>query len=241
MSERTMPKTLSIIAAFTILGTGAAVRAQMAVIDVDAIAHLMQQVATMQQQLETARSQLGQAQAQFQSTTGGRGMEQLLAGTVRNYLPSDWPSLNAALNQSDADFGAFARAIAARIAANAVLTPQQVAALSPAERDKLQAARQTAALLQVTTQQALVSTSSRFDSLQQLINAIGRAQDQKAVLDLQARISAEQAMLQNEQTKLQVLFQIAQAQEWAHRQRSREQALTDIGSVRSLPPIGLIH
>jgi len=236
-----MRKTLSIVTALTILGTGATVRAQMAVIDVDAIVQLMQQAATMQQQLETARSQLGQAQAQFQSTTGGRGMEQLLAGTVRNYLPSDWTSLNAALNQSDANLGAFSRAIASRIAANAVLTPQQVAALSASERDKLQAARQTAALLQVTTQQALLNTSTRFDSLQQLINAIGQAQDQKAVLDLQARISAEQAMLQNEQTKLQVLFQIAQSQEWARRQRSREQALTDIGSVRNLPPIGLLH
>ncbi len=236
-----MRRRLSILAAFTILGTGAVARAQMAVIDVDAIARLMQQVATMQQQLETARSQLGQAQAQFQSTTGGRGMEQLLAGTVRNYLPADWTSLNQALSRSDADFGAFSRAIASRIAANAVLTPRQLAALSPSERDELQAARQTAALLQVTTQQALANTSRRFDSLQQLINAIGQAQDQKAVLDLQARISVEQAMLQNEQTKLQVLFQVAQAQERARRLRSREQALTDIGSVRNLPPVGLIH
>ena len=236
-----MRKTLSIVAAFTIFGAGAAAHAQMAVIDVEAIAQLMQQAATMQQQLETGRSQLGQAQAQFQSTTGARGMEQLLAGTVRNYLPSDWTTLSATLKQSDADFGAFSQAVRSQIAANAVLTPQQVAALSASERDKLQAARQTAALLQVTTQQALANTSSRFDSLQQLINAIGQAQDQKAVLDLQARISAEQAMLQNEQTKLQVLFQIAQAQEWARRQRSREQALTDIGSVRNLPPIGLLH
>jgi len=127
------------------------------------------------------------------------------------------------------------------MASNAVLTPQQVAALSPAEREKLLAARQSAALLAVTTHEALAASSNRFVSLQQLIAAIGRAQDQKPALDLQARISAEQTMLQNEQIKLHSLYQIAQAQEWARRQRVQEQAVADIGSVRALPPIGLLH
>ena len=58
-----------------------------------------------------------------------------------------------------------------------------------------------------TSRQALEVTSERFASLQQLIDAIPGATDPKAVLDLQARIAAEQAMLQNEQTKLMVLYQ----------------------------------
>jgi type IV secretion system protein VirB5 len=48
-------------------------------------------------------------------------------------------------------------------------------------------------------------------------------------------------MLQNEQIKLHSLYQTAQAQEWTRRQRVREQAVADIGSVRALPPIGLLH
>ena len=60
---------------------------------------------------------------------------------------------------------------------------------------------------------ALETTSARFDSLQQLIDAIPQADDQKAILDLQARIAAEQGMLQNESSKLTVLYQAAQAQE----------------------------
>ena len=58
-------------------------------------------------------------------------------------------------------------------------------------------------------------------------------------MDLQARIAAEQGMLANEQTKLQVLHQAAQAEEWARVQRAREQAIADIGSLRSLPAMGL--
>jgi hypothetical protein len=46
-------------------------------------------------------------------------------------------------------------------------------------------------------------------------------------------------MLQNEQTKLHVLGQAAQGDEWARRQRARERAIADIGSLRTLPAMGL--
>ena len=58
---------------------------------------------------------------------------------------------------------------------NAVLTPAQVAALSPTEQAQLAAARQSAALLQATSRAALANSSDRFASLQQLISAIGSA------------------------------------------------------------------
>jgi type IV secretion system protein VirB5 len=122
---------------------------------------------------------------------------------------------------------------------NAILNSDQVAGLSIAERSQLEAARRSAALLQALTREALSTTSRRFQSIQQLINAISRAEDQKAILDLQARIQAEQSMLQNEGTKLGILYQTAQAEEWARKQRVREQAINSIGSLRDLPPLGL--
>ena len=123
--------------------------------------------------------------------------------------------------------------------ANAVLTPAQVASLSPPEQARVISARQSAAVLQATARAALANSSERFASLQQLIGAIGGASDQKASLDLNARIVAEQAMLQNEHTKLQMLYQVAQAQEWSQAQQVREQAIADQGSLRRLPPMGL--
>jgi len=48
-------------------------------------------------------------------------------------------------------------------------------------------------------------------------------------LDLQARINAELGMLQNEQTKVQVLSQAMQAQEAAGRQQQREQVIAAHG------------
>ena len=120
-----------------------------------------------------------------------------------------------------------------------MLTPEQLAHISDPEREQLEAARRSAALLQATSRQALEATSERFEALQDLINAIPGAEDQKAVLDLQARIGAEQAMLQNEHTKLMVLYQAAQAEEVARRQRASELAIANIGSLRRLPAIGL--
>jgi hypothetical protein len=46
-------------------------------------------------------------------------------------------------------------------------------------------------------------------------------------------------MLQNEATKLQVLHQVAESQEWARLQRVRERAIAEQGSLRRLPAMGL--
>ena len=213
--------------------------AQWAVVDVGAIAQLVQQVSTMRDQLETTRDQLQQTRETLNSMRGGRGMDRLLSGTARNYLPSDWQQLAAVLDRTSAGYGALAAELQRLIDANAILTPQQIAFLSQADRQHLEASRRSAAMLQAFTREALSTTSRRFDSIQQLIDAIPRASDQKAILDLQARIQAEQGMLQNEATKLGVLYQTAQAEEWARRQRVREQAISSIGSLRDLPPLGL--
>lgn len=228
---------LAVAIGFGVAASG--VQAAMPVVDVGAIAQLIQQLMMLRDQLETARAQLTQAQREFQSMTGPRGMQQLLSGTVRNYLPPDWAALEAAVRQGGGGYGALTAEIETLIDANAILTPQQIARLSSAERAELEAARRSAAMLQATTGQALEAASNRFDSIQQLVDAIGSAQDQKAVLDLQARIAAEQVMLQNEQTKLVLLFHAAQAEQWARQQRAREHAIASIGSLRRLPPIGL--
>jgi type IV secretion system protein VirB5 len=225
-----MRKKLAILGAALTIVLSTAAQAQWAVIDVGAIAQLIQEAATLKQQLSTIEQQLTQAQQQFQSMTGTRGMQTLLSGINRNYFPANSTQLMSAL----------ATPIQTTINSNAVLSAQQLAAFSVAQQQQLNAARGNAALLQVTTQQAYATASNRFASVQQLISAIPAATDQKGILDLQARIQAELGMLQNEQIKLQVLFQLIQAQELSRKQRAQEQALADVGSVRSLPPVGLL-
>jgi type IV secretion system protein VirB5 len=204
-------------------------QAQFAVIDVSALAQMLQQAQTLNQALTTARGQLAQAQQEFQSISGTRGMQNLLAGTVRNYLPSDMADLTAAQSSVNSAYSGLSSAIQAAVQANAVLTAQQLGALPVNQQARIAAWRSTIALLQAITSSALSNSSSRFAAIQQLIGAIGSASDQKATLDLQARIGAEAGMLQNEQTKLQSLYQVAQAQQWANTQQDRESVISGHG------------
>jgi type IV secretion system protein VirB5 len=212
--------SLASVIALALLASPAA-HAQFAVIDIASVTQLLAEVQTLAQQLQTARSQLSQSQAEFQSITGNRGMEQLLAGTPRNYLPANWAALQSAAQPGGAA-GALGTEVGAALQAESLLTQAQLASFSPAAVSQVQAQRQSAALLQGLTRQALANASGRFASLQLLINAIGQAGDQKAALDLQARIVAEHGMLQNESTKLQALYQGVQADEQANMQRTRE-------------------
>jgi type IV secretion system protein VirB5 len=204
-------------------------QAQWAVIDVGAIAQLMQEVQTLNQELTTARGELSQAQQEFQSITGTRGMQNLLSGTVRNYLPTNVADLTSALSQVNSGYSSLSSAIQSAIQTNAVLSAQQMAMLPPDEQARISAWRSTVAMLQGITSSALSNSSSRFAAIQQLISTIGAAPDQKAVLDLQARIGAEAGMLQNEQTKLQSLYQVAQAQQWINTQQDRESVIAGQG------------
>jgi type IV secretion system protein VirB5 len=215
------------------------VQAAMPVVDVRAIAQAIKEMQVMKDQLTAAKNQLTQAQQQFQALTGTRGMERLLAGTARNYLPPDWAALESALRGAQASYTALTAQVDSALRGNAVLTAAQTARLAPESRDLLEADRRSVALMQVTSQQALQATSQRFASLQGLIDAIPTATDTKGALDLQARIAAEQAMLQNEHTKLMVLHQAVLAEERAQQQRGRELAIANYGSLRRVPPIGL--
>src|ERR1700728_3162428 len=132
----------------------------MAVIDVSAIGQLLQQVRIMQQELQTAQNDLDQARQAYQSMTGTRGMQNLLSGTVRNYLPATWPQVQAAMNGTGGSYSALAGSIQASVNANSVLSPAALAALSPSERWLLQSQRQNTALMQALSQQALSTTSS---------------------------------------------------------------------------------
>jgi type IV secretion system protein VirB5 len=211
-----------------LVGAMPTARAQWAVIDAPAILQLIQEVQTAAQQLATAQNQLLQARQALQTMTGDRGMQQLLSGTNRNYLPANWTEVTGAL-QGSSGYGALSADVQNIISANTVLSPQRLATLSPSAQQLIQAQRQWTAMQQALARQALANASNRFASIQTLIASIPTASDQKGILDLQARISAELGMLQNEQTKVQVLNQSVLAQAASLSLQGNEQVLNNHG------------
>ena len=221
---RTRRTALHSIWLLAFLAGAPAAHAQWAVVDVGAIAQLIQQVQLVEQELATARSELAASQQTFRSMTGDRGMELLLADAVRNYLPTSAGDLQSLAAGNAGGWGALSGAMQALVGQNAVLTGQQLAQLGKLA-GYLKAVRGSTALAQAISGEALSNSSGRFASLEQLIGAISGASDQKAALDLGARIAAEQALVVNEQTKLDVLQRAMQSQRWSDQLREREEVV----------------
>lgn len=227
MNTRSLCRSFVVLAG--ILAAAPAARAQWAVIDVQAVARLAQEVGVLQQELAAAQSELQQDRLTLQSMTGRRGMAQLLSGTQRNYLPPDWGTTAALASGTTGTYSALATTVQQLIAAHAILSPAALAALAPDERARLIANRNRIAIGQALFRAALSNASGRFAALQSLIDTIPAATDQKGILDLQARMTAEEAMLQDERAKLATLAGAMRAQAQAAHQQAREAIVANHG------------
>ena len=134
---------------------GGPAQAQLAVIDVGAITQLILEVQQLQQALQVAQNTLVQAQQAYAAITGGRGMELLLAGINRNYLPTNWAQLVGAENGGGGAYGALGGDVAATIQRNALVTPDITANFSAAENAQLNARRGAVALQEALARQEL--------------------------------------------------------------------------------------
>ncbi|MEP7102666.1 MAG: type IV secretion system protein [Burkholderiales bacterium] len=71
-------------------------------------------------------------------------------------------------------------------------------------------------------QDAMKAASGRLDQIKSLMTQINGTSDQKAVLEIQARIGAENAMLAHEMSQVQMLVGMADSEERIARSRDRE-------------------
>lgn len=225
--------------AVALLGVARPANAQWVVVDPTALTQLLIQVQQISQEITLAESTLAQAQQSYAAITGNRGMQALLSGTNRNYLPANWGELSGAMGGGGGAYAGLGSDVTATVNQNAILTPTQVSQLSANELESLTERRQALALLESLARTALANNSNRFGALQTLINAIPAATDEKGIMDLNARISAEQTMVSNDQEKLGTLYQAAQVLAESERERADEKAIADIGHLNALPPMGL--
>ena len=236
MNKQRTGRVAGVVAAVALgAGMAAPVQAQMAVIDVAAVAKLLQQINYWKQQIIAMANELNQLKQTHASLTGPRGMQALLplVDAQRNYLPKDWAEVAKVLQGQSAQYGALANSVNALVDSRAVLTAADLGQMTLQERTSVEQARRQAAGRAVMTREAFAQASARFASLAQLIQAIGGAADAKAILDLQGRIDAEQAMLENEQAKLTLLSQAAEADRLLQELELRELAIAGHGDFKT--------
>lgn len=201
------------------------------VFDPSNFAQNVQQVSQAIAQVSTLKQQLSNMQQQLGAITGNRGMGGLLSGENNSYLPSDWNSAMSALSStSSGGYGALASNALQIKQAQSVLSNADMSSLSPQMKQYLDQLRNVSASQQALGQQAYSNASQRVALLQSLTNQINSSTDAKAIMDLQARIQSESTQLQNDQSKLQSVAQLTQAQSVATKQMANELRVQTSGS-----------
>lgn len=201
------------------------------VIDAANLANSILQVQSWMQQFQQMQQQLQQMKGTYDSLNGIRGMASLVNNpALRNYLPSEYQDMLNGKNMGGSISGSIS---SIRDATKLVgMDSTGLAATSDAAR-AFQSAQNQNALNRAIGEEGYRQASQRFAAIQQLLDKVNAAPDQKDILDLQGRIQAEQVMMQNEQVKLTMMMHLAQAQRDVQQQQAREIA---IKSIRGTPP-----
>ncbi|NIK39374.1 type IV secretion system protein VirB5 [Xanthomonas arboricola] len=190
------------------------------VADVPSTINQIETIAKWKAQYDQMVSQINQMQKQYDAVTGPRGLGQIMNDPeLRDYLPQDWQSVyDSVRNGGYSGLSSSAAAIyeankifdtCARLVGDVQRTACQAAAAKPAQ-DK------------AFVGDAYGAAKSRLDQISSLMGEINKTQDPKAIAELQGRIASEQAMIANEQTKLQLFQMMAVAEEKIQQQRQRE-------------------
>ena len=161
----------------------------------------------MAEQIQQAQQQLQQLESTYQSMTGSRGLGSLLANPgLPQYLPDDWKEI-----YNTAAGGGYA-GISGTL--SQILTDEQLSGtIADREQRFMQRSREAAATDKATGLRAYDGAKARLTQIQSLMGQINGTSDPKAIAELQARIQAEQAAIDNEATKLQMVAMLQQAEQ----------------------------
>lgn len=175
------------------------------------------QLASWAAQYSQMITEYKQLVAEYNSLNGTRGMASLVNNpSLRRYLPNEYKSI---LSSGYGDSAALRAALDAPIGNNA---------LYKLRRDQL-------AIDEAMSLEGYKQASRRFGDIQVLLDKINDSSnpDAKDMQDLQARIQAEQVMLQNESTKLAMLKNLQEIQ----KQKMQERAFANDRLMRRKPGV----
>lgn len=197
--------------------------AQMAVVDAGNIANTAAQLTEMRNSLlqlkatyDKVTGQLDEAKKMTAAVTGARNLGDIMDNpAIRNYLPASMKSIYDKASQGG--YAGISGTIDEVLKAEALTgtTADQMAAL----RDRQ---KRGAATNKLIGEDGFAGAKARLAQLDTLQKEINKTQDPKAIQDLQARILVEQANMQAETQKLQLMSMMAQAEERLAAQQSRE-------------------
>jgi type IV secretion system protein VirB5 len=217
------------------LGAGGARAQGIPVIDVANVIQSIQQVLNGVTSIENQLQQIRQLQNQLSSINGLRNLGQVFNNPLlHNYVPAEaYTFVNAVDNGGYAGLNGTAKGLRdANMVYNCLdrtgddRTSCQASLAQPYQQKGL-------------LQDAMKSAAGRLAQINALMDQINATPDQKSVQEIQARISAEGALLAHEMTQIQMLQGMADSEERIARSQERErqyQMLDRTGKVADYLP-----
>ena len=213
-------KLLRSIAAGLLIASGAgSAHAQgIPVIDIANLVQTLMQVLNDVTEIENQVEQITHLQDQVKSINGTRNLGNVFNDpSLRNYVPADaYGYLNAVGSSGYGGLSPTARSL--RDAGMVYNCMDMTGSARTGCQATLAQPYQQKGLLQ----DAMRSAAGRLAQIQSLMNQINSTGDQKAVLEIQARIGAENALLAHEMSQVQMLQGLADSEERIARSRDRE-------------------
>lgn len=197
------------------------------VFDAGAIAKHVEQIGKLTEQIKTMEAQLTQAKQLYESfnkLTDVNDIASLLSSEAfRKHLPKEFGEIEKLISGGGGSLGGV---VDRYLDQNRAYQGGDANSFYRTELDRI--ARQTGAKHSIG-QSVYDTASKRIDGLEELRQKITASKDAKDVLDLSARIQAEQALLQNEVLRMQGLAMVQQARGDmdGQRQKERERQLVD--------------
>jgi len=174
--------------------------------------------AKMVETVELLEREVLELQAAYRAVTGSRNLGAVLYNpALRAYLPSDWAKVyDAASSGSYAGISGTLRDVerAER------LTGTVAQALEGVEARRRRAARTD----QAVGLRAFEGAKARLTQIEGLMEQANLTRDAKGIAEIQARIAVEQAAVQNETTKIQLVAMLQRAEERLEGEQRRELA-----------------
>ncbi|MEQ7810215.1 P-type DNA transfer protein VirB5 [Xanthomonas hortorum] len=212
--------TLSLVAALALSGSAFAGVPVSVVADVPSVLNQIETMAKWKAQYDQMVSQIDQMKKQSEAMTGSRALGKVFNDpALRDYLPKDWQNVYDSVRKGGYD-GLSGKAAS-------VYTDNRVFdackhILGEAHRRACEASAVKPAQDKAFASDAYDAAKSRLNQIDSLMGEINKTDDPKSIAELQGRIASEQALIANEQTKLQLFAMMAQADEKLQEQRQHE-------------------
>lgn len=181
--------------------------------DIPAMINQVETMAKWAAQYQQMVSQINQMKAQYEAITGTRGLGQIYNDpALRNYLPDEWAGVYDKVKSGGLS--------SISSTAKSMSSSEGMDPLATGGKKRQQ---DTMVANKAMAMEAYKQTLDRLNNINALMVKADATKDAKAAADLQNRIASENAMIQNEQIRLNLMAQLQTAEiKLADQQRARE-------------------